>query len=36
LLPATRQDSEEFIFQQDYTAHTAQDTLVFWHKYFTR
>jgi len=33
-LPATRQDSGEFIFQQD--CHSAQGTLVSWHKYFTR
>jgi len=29
LLSATRQNSGEFIFQQD--CHSAQDALVFWH-----
>jgi len=34
LLSATRQNSVEFIFHQG--CHSAQDTLVFWHQYFTR
>jgi len=34
LLSATRQNSGESIFQQDCCS--AQDTLVFWHQYFTR
>jgi len=35
-LSATRQNSGEFIFQQDCQCHSAQDALVFWHQYFTR
>ena len=31
LLSATRQNSGEFIFQQD--CHSAQDTLIFWQQY---
>jgi len=34
LLSAKRRDSGEFIFQYD--CHSAQDMLVFWHRYFTR
>jgi len=31
ILPDTRQDSGELIFQQD--CHSAQEAIVFWHKY---
>ena len=34
MLPATHQDSGEFIFQQD--SHSSQNTLVLLRKYFTR
>jgi len=34
LLPATRQDAGEFIFQLD--CRSTQFMLVFWHKDFTR